>query len=366
MRTAIVSELHLGNSYGEDVVRDPGMRRLLLEEIGDADRVVLLGDAIELRDHPLPRAFESARPFFEELGAALAGREVVLAPGNHDHRLAEPLLEEVAGRGGRPGLAEVAAAPDPQISRWLGDARLTVAYPGIWIREDVYATHGHYMDCHLSLPRLESLAAASLIRLFGRLPERLEPADYERVLRPIYAASFALAQGGLASRARPSENAWKLLTGGRGEGGRARRAAIRAAVAAGVPAGVWTANRLLRTRFEPDITAAAITRSGIEGTVETARRLGLEPAHLITGHTHRGGPNPNDPRWRLTGGGGLHNTGSWVFATAFHHPGTPPGPYWPGTVTWVEDEGPPRRVSLLRDVPGDELRAIVARQRAAG
>ena len=45
----------------------------------------------------------------------------------------------------------------------------------------------------------------------------------------------------------------------------------------------------------------------------------------------------------------LHNTGSWVFASVFHHPGTPPSPYWPGTVTWVEDSGPPRREQLLLD-----------------
>ena len=23
-----------------------------------------------------------------------------------------------------------------------------LAYPGVWLRDDVYATHGHYLDCH--------------------------------------------------------------------------------------------------------------------------------------------------------------------------------------------------------------------------
>ena len=68
---------------------------------------------------------------------------------------------------------------------------------------------------------------------------------------------------------------------------------------------------------------------------------------MITGHTHRAGPEAGEAEWALPGGGRLHNTGSWIFASAFHHPGTPPGPYWPGTVTWLEDEGPPRRVRLL-------------------
>ncbi len=96
MRTAIVSDLHLGGASGEDLGRDPAIRRTLLDEIPAADRLVLLGDVLELRELPLARVLESVQPFFEELGEAMAGRRVVLVPGNHDHRLAEPLLEEVA------------------------------------------------------------------------------------------------------------------------------------------------------------------------------------------------------------------------------------------------------------------------------
>jgi len=112
MRTAILSDLHLGVASGEDVLREPGVRRLLIEEIGDADRVVLLGDVVELRDLALGVALDSARPFFEELGAALAGREVTIVPGNHDHRFAEPLLDELALSGAQLGL-EHRAAPSP-------------------------------------------------------------------------------------------------------------------------------------------------------------------------------------------------------------------------------------------------------------
>src|SRR5690348_15832859 len=96
MRTAIISDLHLSSAFGEDVARDATVRRRLLEEIGSADRLVLLGDVLELREKPLAATLEAARPFFEDLGGAMAGRHVVLVPGNHDHRLAEPLLEELA------------------------------------------------------------------------------------------------------------------------------------------------------------------------------------------------------------------------------------------------------------------------------
>ena len=41
--------------------------------------------------------------------------------------------------------------------------------------------------------------------------------------------------------------------------------------------------------------------------------------------------------------------------------GRPPGPYWPGTVTWVESEGQPRRTRLLLDRSREDLRAAVER-----
>ena len=367
MRTAIVSDLHLASSFGEDLLRDPSVRSTLLDEIGAADRLVLLGDALELRELPLPKVLAAARPFFEEVGEAMAGREVLLVPGNHDHRLAEPLLEDVAMRDGGAALGleqrrDPVEEPAAAIDAWLGDAELSIAYPGTWLRDDVYATHGHYMDCHMSLPRIECIAAAAVMRAFGPVPPRATAADYERVLRPVFGFSFGLAQSGLARRAtRPSEGAWRKISGRDHARTPLRRAAVRAAVAGGIPATVWTLNRLLRTDFDPDLSAAAITRSGIDAATELARRLEVDAAHLITGHTHRAGPEAGEEEWALPGGGRLHNTGSWIFASAFHHPGTPPGPYWPGTVTWLDDEGPPRRVRLLDERPRDELKAMVRR-----
>lgn len=364
MRTAIVSDLHLGSGFGEDLLRDADIRRALLEEIGDADRLVLLGDAIELRELPLATAMANARPFFEELGEAMAGRPVVLVPGNHDHRLAEPLLEELA-LGGEPLGLEHRAAPAGEaatrIAAWLGDAPLELAYPGIWLREDVYATHGHYMDCHMTLPRLECIAAAATMRTLRPLPERPGPADYERVLRPVYGLTYGLAQGGVARHAaRPSERAYQAIVAGNGRS-RWRRAALRAAV----PAGVWGINRLLRAEFDASLEGPAISRNCVAAARELAERLRVEAAHVLTGHTHRAGPYEDEPEWVLNGGGHLHNTGSWVFATAFHHPGTPPGSFWPGTVTWLEDEGPPRRTRLLLERPRDELHAVVERLEAS-
>ncbi|HEX3609245.1 MAG TPA: metallophosphoesterase [Solirubrobacterales bacterium] len=365
MRTAIVSDLHLGSASGEDLGRDPAIRRLLLDEIRSAERLVLLGDVLELRELPLAQVLEIVRPFFEELGEAMAGRRVVLVPGNHDHRLAEPLLEEVALGGGGLGLehrALPAGEPATRIAAWLGDAELGIAYPGVWLRDDVYATHGHYMDCHMSLPRMECVAAAAIMRAAGRPPDPATPADYERILRPLYGLFFGLAEAGIAFAAtRPSERAWRSISGRHRGGGRARRATVKAAIKAAVPSSVWLLNRLFRAGFDPSLSPASIGRSGIAAATEMARRLQVDAAHTITGHTHRAGPGEGEAEWRLPGGGRLHNTGSWVFADAFHHPGSPPGPYWPGTVTWVEDEGAPRRVRLLADRSREELSAAVSR-----
>jgi len=363
MRTAIVSDLHLGGGFGEDLARDAGIRRPLLEEIAGADRLVLLGDVLELRELPLASVLASARPFFEQLGEALAGRPVVLVPGNHDHRLAEPSIERLALAGEPLGLehfAEPAGEVASRIAAWLGEADLRIAYPGLWLRDDVYATHGHYMDCHMSLPRMECVAAAATMRTLRPLPARPSPADYEHVLQPVYGFTYGLAQGGsLWGKARPSERAWRAMSSdGGGRAGRLRRAAARAAI----PAGVWGVNRLLHADFSADLSPRSISAAGVAAATEMAARLGIDAGHVITGHTHRGGPGEDEAAWPLRGGGRLHNTGSWIFAGAFHHPGTPPGRYWPGTVTWLEDEAPPRRTNLLAEVPHEELREVVERQ----
>jgi hypothetical protein len=344
MRTAIVSDLHLGLLSGGDLARDPGVRALLLEEIA------------------LGTALAAARPFFEDLGAALGEREVVLVPGNHDHHLAQPLLDDLSLEGAPLGLAHAcdpSPGPTAALDRWLGPARLRISYPGIWIRDDVYATHGHYMDAHLNLPRAECLAVATLVRLSRPLPNPASAEDYERVMRPIYGFAYGVAQARRSRRVRrhaPSETAWEMIAG-QGAMTARRRLGIKAA-RAGFPVAVAGVNKLLRSDFDSDISVRSIFEGGVAGAAEVARRLGVDGGHVITGHSHRAGPNPDEAEWDLPGGGRLHNTGSWVFSSAFHHPGRPPNSYWPGTVTWVEEEAPPRRVHLLSDHTHPDIAAI--------
>lgn len=368
MRTAIVSDLHLGMASGGDVLRERVIRGILLKEIAGADRVILLGDVVELRERALGPVLELARPFFEDLGDALGDAEVVIVPGNHDHRFAEPLLDQLsldgdAALGLEHRRAPAAGTATAAIDEWLGPARFHIAYPGLWLRDDVYATHGHYMDAHLTLPRAECIAVAALIRASGPLPDSASPADYERVVRPLYGFTYDLAQVRPAPLARhrgsPSENVWEMLAGAQ-DGGRSGRKLVAAAARTGFPAAVWALNRLLRADFAADVSGPAIFRSGVAAAGEMARRLGVDGAHVITGHSHRSGPLGGEGEWPLPGGGRLHNTGSWVFASAFHLPGRPPNPYWPGTVTWVEDEGAPRRVQLLLERSHHEMTELIA------
>src|SRR3954452_25536513 len=124
MRTAVVSDLHLGGLADADVARTEKPLAALVEAVADADRLVLLGDVVELRERPLAEALEVSRPVLEALGRAMAGRSVVIVPGNHDHALAEPWLARLRLAGETlPAEAECPVEPDDgsagRISEWM-------------------------------------------------------------------------------------------------------------------------------------------------------------------------------------------------------------------------------------------------------
>src|SRR5438093_684251 len=136
MRTAVISDLHLGSVSGADLARDPEVQDVLLGELESAERLVLLGDVIELRERPLAEALELAVPFLGRVGDALAEKPVILVPGNHDHRLAGPLLEGLAL--GKPRQLDWehtvrARGPGAAAAEALRPARAEIRYPGVWL-----------------------------------------------------------------------------------------------------------------------------------------------------------------------------------------------------------------------------------------
>ena len=158
-----------------DVLRESEAARAgLAAELAHTDRLVLLGDILELRNGPLREALAAAQPVLEAIGAALpAQAEVVLVPGNHDHELMAPwvgrrALQDGAAWGLGTELSWQYGEPLALIAEWLAPARVRGSYPGVWLGEGVYATHGHYLDLHTTVPLVERLGAGVMARLIGR------------------------------------------------------------------------------------------------------------------------------------------------------------------------------------------------------
>jgi hypothetical protein len=366
--TVVLSDLHLGSGGEVDVLRRSEIRESLWPALKAADQVVLLGDVVELRDRPLREAVAIARPFFSELAEASGGARLVVVPGNHDHHLLADWFEQRQLAGTDPlGLDErvpIAGSPLAELCRDVPEDAVELAYPGVWIRPGVYATHGHYLDRHLTVPTFERLAVAAVERVLGGDPEAglaepnpdtSTPDDYERAQAPVYAFLFALAQAGATTDrtgANPSARVWQALGGGYGRAAKLRGWLLGTVA---LPGAVGVANRLGLGPVRSDLSPGAITRAGLAAITEVARRLDIGAEHLIFGHTHRRGPGDGETGWRLHEGTRLWNTGSWVYAPGLA--GRRPGgsPYWPGTIAVIEDEGPPSLHHLLDERAAEEL-----------
>jgi hypothetical protein len=373
VRTLVVSDLHLGARTGVDVLRRPAALEALVAALDDVDRLVLLGDLLELRHGPVRDALAAAAPVVRAIGRTLpAGAEVVLVPGNHDHRLVAPWLDWRGRLAPAPlGLAERtgprASAAARSLERMLAPARLDVAYPGLWLADGVYATHGHYLDVHVTIPGFERLGAGLLARVLRARPDAAtEPDDYELVLAPMYALLDAIAARALdgrgGERANASSRAWALLSAdeARPWRGRVLSRAFPLALAGLEHAGLGP--------LSADLSGPGIRRAALGAMRTVTERLGLEARHVIFGHTHRAGPLEGDDRaeWALAAGARLHNAGSWVYESMYLDRGWG-SPYWPGGAVVVEDDGEPRHVRLLdgmdaaRLAPPEAQRSVESR-----
>jgi calcineurin-like phosphoesterase family protein len=347
VRTAVVSDLHLGALNESDMLRRPGAVDRLIAALEGADRVVLLGDTLELRERPIASLLEIVRPVFEQLAPALAGRRVTIVPGNHDHQLGRPWLDRarLAGRALGPenewpvtaGEADGAAGV---LASWLARSEVTLAYPGLRLTDGVYATHGQYLDLHLTVPRVESIAASAVCRLSGREPDCTSADEYEAVLAPIYGFHAGLAEGASAAVSR---SVWSHATGD----GRIGRLLVGRVT---IPAAVAALNRLKIGPFNPELSGSELRRAGLLAMGRVADVLAPGAEHVLFGHTHRPGPLPGDDQaeWTTLAGAQLWNTGNWYLESAFVSGMNERSPYWPGTVAWVEPGRPPRLENALR------------------
>ena len=356
MATAIVSDLHVGTISGGDVTRRPEVLAVLLEALAGADRVVLLGDALELRERPTAEVLTIARPLLEGLGEVTEGKQLVIVPGNHDHEFVAPALDAARLDGttslGAEGTFDPARSPlAARVAALMPRTEVVLAYPGIRLRDDVYATHGHHLDLHLTVPRMECIFASALARFTGGRAAGASATDaYEAALSPIYAFAQSVVQSSPARAVTKgghiSRSVWQRSNPDAGTtlaGLALGRIAIPAAVAAINAAGMGP--------FRADISSVELRRAGLRAMAAVVAATGVDANHVIFGHTHRAGPLDGEVEgWWMPGGARLTNTGSWLYEGVFVDGSGPENPYWPGRVTWLRDSGPPEQVGVLGDV----------------
>jgi UDP-2,3-diacylglucosamine pyrophosphatase LpxH len=96
MHTLVISDLHLGMRRRQDVLTQPRPLAVLLKAVADVDRLVMLGDVVELSEGRPEHALEVAEPVLRALGRRLGpGREVILVPGNHDRAFVAPWVQQM-------------------------------------------------------------------------------------------------------------------------------------------------------------------------------------------------------------------------------------------------------------------------------
>ncbi len=337
MRTLVLSDLHIGSRLSHDVLTRPEPLRRLLAAISEVDRLVLLGDIVELMEGRPWHAMSIAEPILRSVGDRLdRDAEVVIVPGNHDRPLVRGWLRELGPTLTVDTPVPCGATPFlDRLTSWFGQAQVEVRYPGVWLADRVWATHGHYLDFHL-MPR----SAVGMTRgLLGRLPrDAAGPSDYERGRRPSTTRINRWLPRPLAALLEDAAELTRASTMPR-----VRRQLLHRHVAP------LTA-RLLGIQMR---------HASIPALARVVHRLGVDADWVVFGHVHRTGPLAGDDPADWYGPDGrlrLLNTGSWLYEPALVHRARPPHPYWPGGAVVIDEGRDPRAVCLLNECTAAELR----------
>jgi hypothetical protein len=345
-RTLVVSDLHIGASDGLSVVERPAALAALLGAIDGCERLVLLGDLIELKDSDPWRSMDVARPILQAIGArAGADRQIVYLPGNHDRAL---IGRWIAAQGAALR-TETPVPPDAgrtlaTVLEWLAPARVEVRYPGVWLSELIWAHHGHYLNYYL-----EPHQGYGLLRR-------------ERTGRPRHGAAPAAEGSGPDPRLTPSD--FEVMFAHHRLHVPARTSTPREPVPdpSIVMQRPWHARlheHILSPRISPvvaNMLGRQMRRHAIPAVVYAAHDLGVRSSYLLFGHVHRRGPIAGDwlQEWRLDETEVL-NTGSWRFEPVLVQRSLPPHPYWPGGAILIDEQGTPRTLGLLDDLTAEQL-----------
>ena len=324
MRTLIISDIHLGQGGGVSVLTRPGPLSALLLALDRYDRLVLLGDTIELQQTHPTDSFPVAEPVLRAIAERLGlEKQLLLVPGNHDHAFVGHWARAQGG-----GLARENVVP-PDASRtlervvsWLEATRVEVHYPGVWLADTVWATHGHYLNHYL-----RPISSWGL-----HPPRRLQPAppaEFEYIPKREMAAHM---RGGL-----PPER--------------------------------WLDRRIppALAPLTAHLLGRQMERHALPAMARTAQALGVDAEFVVFGHVHRRGPRAEDDPALWSGPDGsprLVNSGSWRHEPVVAHRLGPAGRYWPGGGVSLGDDGVPRSVGLLDGLDERELLAAERHRRS--
>jgi predicted phosphodiesterase len=333
VRTLVVSDLHLGARRG--VLARPEPLRLLLDALEDVDRLVLLGDVVESVGR---RSMRAAEPVLRAIGRRMGPeRAIVFVPGNHDRPLVRAWIRRRGPQLSYDDLVPADTSPGlAALTSWLAPARVSVRYPGAWLSDRLWATHGHYLDQHL----LPESAFGVWRGLLGRpAQEEAAPRDYEGHGR--FSRTRALA----GAVPRPVSELSEGISG-----------LIRAST---MPLAPW---RLLDPRFAgmtSRVLGIQMRRASIPALARVVHRLGIDADWVLFGHVHRLGPFGDDDREQWQGPDGrprIANSGSWVYEPLLVHRAQPPHPYWPGGAIKLDGAGDPVAFGVLDHLPVRALR----------
>ena len=204
-----------------------------------------------------------------------------------------------------------------RVVSWLEATRVEVHYPGVWLGEGIWATHGHYLN-HYLRP----------VSSFGlHPPTRVAPAT---PAESEYVAEDPASEPHLRDGMLPER--WLDRH--------------------------WPARLARPSSFLLD---RQMQRHSLPAMLGVVQALGVEADWVIFGHVHRRGPRERDDPARWSGEGGrprLFNTGSWRYEPVVVRRLDAGASYWPGGAVSIGDDGIPRSVGLLDRLSEKELVAV--------
>lgn len=315
MRTLLISDIHIGQRGGVSVLERPRPLEALLDALDAHDRLVLLGDIVELQEAHSSVSFPIAEPILRAIAERLGPeKQLVIVPGNHDHGLVRAWTQRQGTRLTRENVVPPDATPLlSHVVSWLDATQVEVHYPGMWLADRVWATHGHYLNHYL-----RPVSSWGLHRRTHLRPET--PAAFEYIAKHPAAPHFR----------------------------------------DGLPPERWL-DRHVPTRLAP-VTARTLGRQmerhALPAFVRVAQALDVDADWMIFGHVHRRGPRAGDDPQLWSGPDGrpqLLNTGSWRYEPVVVRGVGPTGEYWPGGAVSVDEQGVPRSIGLLDGLTEAEL-----------